>query len=145
MIDSRPAAGGRTSSLASLVKSCAWLALAVLVIWPAFAWFGHTRAEWMGVLASAIAAGICWLSGALALVTSYFANQTGNGVQGVLGGMLFRMGIPLAGGLLLDRQVPALAESGIFPMVLGFYLIVLVIETLLSLQFVSAGPNKAAS
>ena len=134
----------RSGSLSSLLVSCALLLAALLLIAPAFAWYGYSQAHWTGVLASAIAAALCGLGATLALVTAYVANRMGNGVQGVLAGMFFRMGIPLVGGLILDQQVKWLADAGVFGQVLGFYLFVLVIETLLSLRFVAPSGAPAA-
>ncbi|MEX2173440.1 MAG: hypothetical protein WD872_03705 [Pirellulaceae bacterium] len=57
-------------------------------------------------------------------------------IGGILGGMMFRMGLPLLAGIALQKTNEPLAEAGVFPMILGIYLVALVAETLLSLRFV---------
>ena len=141
-----PATPPRAGSILNLLVACALLTLAVLLVAPLFAWYAHGRSQSAGVTASFVAAGVCWLGGTLALVTAYVANRYGQGIQGVLAGMFFRMGLPLVCGLVLERQVPSLAAAGFFSLVLGYYLFVLPIETLLSLRFVnSTVRDKAAT
>ncbi len=54
--------------------------------------------------------------------------------------MLPRMGVPLAGALMLQMSPGPLAEAGVMYYLLVFYPITLAIETLLSLP-----PSKAPS
>jgi FtsH-binding integral membrane protein len=89
-----------------------------------------------GLAAAGIAALTCWLSGSLALVATYLGQRLGAALHGVLIGMFFRMGLPLVVGFVLQKSNPPLAEAGVLTMILALYLVALVTETLLSLQFV---------
>lgn len=126
-------------SVGVLVGSCAVLALALLPFAAGAAWYGYGRSGQMGLVAAGIAFGTCWLSGSLALAATFFGQRLGGALHGVLLGMIFRMGLPLAVGLVLQKNSPPLSEARVFLMILGLYLVALVVETLLSLQFVPRG------
>jgi hypothetical protein len=135
-------ASGRDSSIRSLLVACALVGLALLPVAAGIAWLGYARSGPVGVGAAAIAAGVCWLSACLALVTVFVGQRLDAGIQGILAGMLFRMGLPLAVAMAFKYNSPPLAEAGIFWMILGLYLVALVVETLLSLRFVpKKGPG----
>jgi hypothetical protein len=109
---------------------------------------GYGRSGWSGIAAAATAGLVCWLSASLALVSLFVSQRLKAPVQGVLVGMIFRMGLPLAAGMALNEAVPLLADAGVFWMILGLYLVALVVETLLSLRFVPAdniGQLKSAA
>jgi hypothetical protein len=63
-----------------------------------------------------------------------------NAVNGVLLGMLFRMGVPLGGGFALHQLSKGLAEAGVFGMILAYYFVTLFAETLLAVKLVA--PEK---
>ena len=131
------ATSGRSeSSLAGLLLGCAVLTVVLLVAGVGFGYYGAQRYGHEGVEAAAVAGGVCWLAGCLALVLTFVGSRRGWGVQSVLGSMGLRLGLPLVTGLLLQRLSPTLAEAGVFGMILGNYLIMLVAETLLSLKLV---------
>ena len=134
-------------SIASLIGSCAILATALLPFAAGAAWFGYASSGNLGLAAAAIAAGVCWLSGSLALVAAFVGQRLNAGIQGVLVGMIFRMGLPLGAGMVLERNSPPLAAAGVFHMILALYLVALVVETLLSLRFVpkSKAPAKSVA
>lgn len=123
------------------------LALALVPAGIAVGWICSRQLDSRAMLAAATAVGICWLSGSLALAAICFGTWLRLPVQGVLGGMLVRMALPLAAGLVLSRVSGPLAESNVFSMIVGVYLCGLVVETLLSLQFIPppASALKAAS
>ena len=129
-------ATSQRGSVGRLVGSCAVLALAILPFAAGVAWYGHGRFGMTGLIAAGIAAVTCWLSGSLALVATYLGQRLGAALNGVLIGMFFRMGLPLVVGFVLQKSNPPLAEAGVFTMILALYLVALVTETLLSLQFV---------
>jgi hypothetical protein len=87
-------------------------------------------------VSAAIGGGICWLAGALALSATYLCNQFHAPVQGVLVGMAFRMGLPLAGLIVLPQLGGPLGASSVTATVLGVYLVGLVAETVLALRMV---------
>jgi hypothetical protein len=63
-------------------------------------------------------------------------------VPGLLVGMLFRLGLPLAAIVLLPKMDGPLAVRGIATTILGVYLVTLVLETAVSVRMVT--PLSAA-
>ena len=126
------------ASLANFALGCSVLTVLLLVAGVGFGYYGSQRAGHTGILAAAVAGGVCWLAGCLALGLTFLGNRLQWGVQSVLGSMAVRLGIPMVAGLALQRLSPSLAEAGVFGMILGNYLIMLAAETLLSLKFVSS-------
>ena len=131
---------------ASAPAACGMLTLALLVVFPVFAWFGYSRHGMLGVQAATVAGSLCWAGGMLALLTVVVVRGSEKVLQRFLLGMFFRMGLPLVAGLDLKERGGDLAQSGVFEMILGFYLVALVVETVLSLRFVApAGKMTEAS
>lgn len=116
-----------------LGSSLVWLTVALLAVFPLFAWVARYQHGQWGLIAAAVAGGICWAGGAAALVCAALLNRS-SPVAGVLAGMLFRMGLPLAGGVILQQTHAELAAAGIFGTVVLYYLITLVVETTLSIR-----------
>lgn len=119
-----------------LPARCALLGLAVLVVFPlaayvAYSWHGTT-----GILAAAVAALLCWVGSTAALLLTALLRGPNQAAGALLGGMFFRMGVPLLGGLLMHTNVPTLSEANVFGLVLVFYLVTLVVETCLALPLV---------
>ena len=125
------------SKTASTSVACGALTLALLLVLPLFAWYGHSHHGMLGVQAAVVAGSICWAGGMLALLAVVVVRGTQKVLHGALAGMFFRAGLPLAAGVVLTSQGGDLAEAGVFGMILGFYLVTLVVETLLSLRFVA--------
>ena len=138
-------ANEQRGSLRSLLASCAVLAAVLAPLAAAIAWFAFGRSGWIGVAAAAIAGVVCWLSASLALAAVYLGQKLNNPIAGIIGAMFFRMGLPLAVGLAINQWHAPLAQAGCFLMILGLYLVALVVETILSLQFVPPAMQKAAS
>jgi hypothetical protein len=125
----------------SLVASCALIAAVVIPAGILSAWIVARRLDAQVLLAASLAVGVCWLAASLALVSTHVGARLGFPVQGLLVGMLFRMGLPLGAGVALSQNAP-LAELGIFGMILGVYLCALVVETVLSLRYVQPAPVR---
>ena len=71
---------------------------------------------------------------------------TGQAVNGVLLGMLFRMGIPLGCGFALHQLSEGLAKAGVFGIILAYYFVTLFAETLLAVKLVGpTGKQKNAT
>jgi hypothetical protein len=135
-------------SIGALVRSFAWLALALLPAGALAAWVCSPKLNELAAAAAIVAVGVCWFSGALALTATWLGNRIHYPVQGVLLGMFVRMGLPLVTGMVLDQLGGPLAEASVFSMIMGVYLCGLVVETILSLQFIqstSATALKVAS
>jgi hypothetical protein len=118
-----------------LALSVAILTAALVVAFPLFALYGHYRHGGWGLVAAAVAAVICWVSCSLALACVAILQPT-QPVAGVLGSMIFRMGIPMVSGLVLQHHHAELSEAGIFGTILLYYLLSLVVETLLSVRLI---------
>jgi hypothetical protein len=127
------------SSVMRLVGSCAVLCAAVA---PVAVLIGALAAGNLreGAFSALVAAGICCLASSLALVVGWLGNVLHLPVQGVLVGMLFRMGLPLMALLVLPQSGGPLASSNVAPTLLGVYLVTLVVETALALRLVP--PHK---
>ena len=57
--------------------------------------------------------------------------------------MVFRMGLPLVVGVILDRRGGPLSEAGVFGMIVAFYFVTLIVETWLAVRLVA--PARANS
>jgi hypothetical protein len=88
------------------------------------------------LISAAVGGGVCWTAGALALTATYLGNRFQAPVQGLLGGMVFRMGLPLAAILALPQLGGPVAASSVTTTILGVYLVALLGETLLALRMV---------
>jgi hypothetical protein len=132
-----PTSTKREQSPASLLLGCAVLTALLLLAGVGFGYYGNQRFGHAGVQAATIAGAVCWVAGCLALVLTFLGSRRNWGLGAVLGSMGIRLGLPLVTGLALQRLSPPLAEAGVFGMILGNYLIMLVAETLLSLKLIS--------
>ena len=129
-----------------LVGSCALLGVVLAAVAGAMAWFSGGIASPGTVQAAVVAWLVCFGAAALALVVTFAGQRTGRGVHAILASTIVRTGIPLVAVIVLQRSVPGLAAAGVFSMILGLYLCALLVETVLSLRFVSAAgglPKKA--
>ena len=106
------------------------LALAVVAV-PVGAWRASLHPE--GWTAALVAFGVVWFGFTLALILAVSAQHTPFFLHAQLGGMFFRVGLPLGTGLVLQTQNTVLAQAGIFPCLMILYLAGLVVETLLIL------------
>ena len=66
-------------------------------------------------------------------------------MNGVGLAMLIRMAIPMATGMFLTKRGGPLAEAGLFGMIVGFYLVGLLVETLLTVRLVNGFREEQAS
>src|SRR5207248_2524383 len=90
------------------------------------------------LLVASLAGIVCWISGGAALAIAAVTARLGTPVHGILLGMLFRMGLPLAAIVTFTRGYHALSAAGLAPTTLGVYLVALVAETLIMLRMVPA-------
>ena len=85
-----------------------------------------------GLAAAAVAAGLCLTGAGLALAASRRFREPDNAWQGVLIGMLLRMGVPLLSALPIQFCGGRLAEAGVLVYLVVFYPVTLFVETALS-------------
>jgi hypothetical protein len=112
------------------------LALALLVAYPIFAVLASSQRGVSAWTAAALAASICWFGATLAMLFTAWLRGPQGALYALLFGMFFRMGLPLIAGLMLSRKFVALEAAGFFGLILGFYLVALVVETLLVIPLV---------
>jgi hypothetical protein len=124
-----------------MLRSCAWLTLTVLIaLLIVGGVVGSTRGA-DGILAAVVAAGVCWFGSTAALVTTGYSGRTNQAVQGHLLGMFFRLGLPLICGLAFQKVGGRLADAGVFGLIVVFYLVTLVAETILALRLIKQHRN----
>ena len=81
-----------------------------------------------GLIASGIAAGICWFGSFGALVASQALTGPALMVVGVTLGMFLRMAVPLIFCLIIYLQPSALTRAGLVFYVLAFYMVTLAVD-----------------
>lgn len=116
-------------------------------VFPLIAWIGYNQYQQTGVNAVLIAALLCWVGSILGIIPSVLARnseQPEQGVNAVLMGMLVRMSIPLGGGFILHQSVEQLADAKILMFTLIYYLIALIVDTILALKFVRINNHNQA-
>ena len=123
-------------SVRVLIASLGWLAVAIVPAAFAVACLQEMAITRNAMLNAAIAASICWTGGSLALYATWLGNRLGMPVQAVLGGMFFRLGIPLVGIATAPHLQRAVGLTGLGMTILGVYLITLIAETALALRLV---------
>ena len=123
---------------------CLLLSLAVGLAYPLIGLAASQKFGQTGWLAALVAALVCWFGSTTALVLTALLRGPQTALYSLLFGMVFRMGLPLVAGVVLSQQSPRLAAAGVFGCIVGFYLVTLVAETLLSLPLVQgpAGPRR---
>src|SRR6187551_3457893 len=92
-----------SSSWMSLAASCAVLSLCVAPAAILAAWISSRQWSADTLLAAGIGGGICLLAGCLALAATFLGNRWNSPIQGVLAGMLFRLGLPLIALVMLPK------------------------------------------
>lgn len=116
-----------------LATQSAVLLLAVAAAYALVAPVSSLASGTSGLLAAAVAAGLCWLGAEAAMALRWLCRGTRYALWGSMGGMLPRMGIPVAWGLVLQIRSSVLAEGGLLLYLIAFYPVTLAVETLLSL------------
>jgi hypothetical protein len=129
------------SSWTSLAMSCALLALCIAPAAAIAARISTQQWSMETLRAAAIGGAICWVAASFALTATYLGNRLQSPVQGVLAGMVFRLGLPLAALLVLQKVEHAAIPPGTRGTILGVYLVALVVETGLALRMIAIQPR----
>ena len=115
-------------------------------VFPLIAWIGYEQYQQTGFNAVLIAALLCWVGSIIGMIPAILVRDSERpeqGVNAVLMGTLIRMSIPLGGGFILHQSVEKLADAKILMFTLIYYLIALIVDTILALKFVQANkPNQ---
>ncbi|PQO42933.1 hypothetical protein C5Y93_24735 [Blastopirellula marina] len=117
------------------------LTIAVALPTPLLAWYAHTQHGAIGIQAVLFAAMICWGSslGALTLIVTY--RRSPYAMHAAMAGIGLRTGIPLAIGAFLKQAEGPLAEAGVFGMIMAYYLLTLLVETVLAARLLQSAAN----
>ncbi len=134
----------QSHSAGELIRAGVWLTVAVAICLPASVWWGHEYAGQSGVLAAAVAAGLCWLGSLLAVFVRTLFSKPQDAVSATLGAMLARMIIVLGGALAIGSTVPSLAEAAFGGQVIVFFLLTLAVETVLAVRWVQSLQSEGA-
>ena len=133
----------------NLVLSILILAVTLAVVSGVAGYVTSQRVGQVAYAASALAAVVVWLAGSLGLLVTMHAPGNQASVTALLMAMLLRIGLPLgtvviltqlgtqAGGDTPVGWVARLGEAGFFGLVVVHYLVALMIETVLSVRWLS--------
>ncbi|MCA9124201.1 MAG: hypothetical protein H6822_34140 [Planctomycetaceae bacterium] len=116
-----------------------------IITFPAFAIYGNQAHGRAGIVASVVAAFTCWVAGVVALAFVSAFRRSHNAFNGVGLAMVCRMMIPMAVGFVATKLSGPLAEAGVFGMIVGFYLVGLLVETLLAVRLVNSFTEERVS
>lgn len=120
----------------SVAVALGWLSLGMIAAFPLLAIWKFNQHGVPGVAAVGVAFLLCFISAALALVVTGNSLSSTNAGPGLLLSILLRTGTPLLGGFLLASSVSPLASAGILGIVLLYYLVALVLETMISVLMI---------
>ena len=73
-----------------------------------------------------------------ALLTTARQPEQEKAVTNILLAIFFRTGLPLGAGFLLQGAGGELAQAGVFGMILCYYLVALLVETILSVRLIGS-------
>jgi hypothetical protein len=130
------------SSAKSLLASCALLGIVIAPFSVLVATVCRRELSGASLFVAAVAGGVCWFAASTALTATWLGNRFQAPVQGMLLGMLFRMGVPLAAVVGLPQAGGVFAANGLAVTILGVYLAALLTETLLAVRMIA--PLSAA-
>lgn len=119
----------------SLVRALLVMSLVLLAAFPAIGGWGYWSYGKPGLITATVAGLSCWVGGVLGFAVS-LPFQGLQAVNGVLAGMLVRMTVPMvvALGLLMSRS--ELLGVDRLPLLVVYYLVALVVDTILSVRAV---------
>ena len=128
----------------SLVSACVRLALCVSGCFLVVGFLSYLKAGVEGLIAAAVAATVCWAAATAALLITGWLRDSPRATYGMLLASVPRLGVPLVAGAGLNRLGGRLADAGVFGWIVVFYLLTLIIETLLSLSLERKGTQASS-
>lgn len=139
--------GRRVGKIAapSLALACLLLAVVVALAAAGAGYWAFARRGSLGATAVGVAAVTCWLAATAALLLTGSLRNTPHAVSGILGGTLVRMLLPLAVAVGCQVSAPAITQAGLFGYLLLFFLLTLVVETLLLVWLLRLGRLRSSS
>lgn len=141
----KPVTAATATRPLSLSRAAILLVAVFGIAFPAFAFYGHQTHGQSGVWAATVAAVVCLGAGLTALTFLALFSAPQQAFNGVGLAMLFRMAIAMAAGIVLTKLGGPLAEADVFGMIVGFYLVGLLVETMLAVRLVSGVREEQGS
>ena len=119
----------------SLVQACSILGLVIFALVLVAAAYGYSLHQLPGVWAALVAGLVLGVPTLAALVlTITFGGEGPQAVTGLLGGVILRTAVPFGGLIFLPQAFPWLKDAGFPAMILGMFLPVLGLETILAVR-----------
>lgn len=125
--------------------ACLLLAVAAALAGLVVGYFAYVQ-QGLAVLRAALVADVvCWLSATAALLLAGSLRNTPHAVSGILGGTLLRLLPPLAAASVCSVVTPEISQAGLFGYMVLFFLLMLVVETLLLVWLLGFGRRSLVS
>jgi len=137
--------GSKLSLICRVVIAIVVMSSVMLVALIGLAGWGWMHYRALGVVAAIVACGSCWVSVLVAQGTPLLFRDPQAATQGILLGMLFRMGLPLLVAVTLMQSRSVLLSAGVMGMLVTAYLSGLFVETLLSWWIAETTTGASAS
>jgi hypothetical protein len=112
-----------------LVAQAAALCALLAGLWCVVAPLAYSLSGVAGLWAAAVGAGATLLGGFIALLLAATCYGPAAPMYGMLLGMMARMVVPMAIGVIVQLRVELLADAGMIFYLLGFYMATLALET----------------
>ncbi len=98
-----------------------------------------------GIASVALAFGICFVAGLAAYALAVYTVGTPQAMPGMMGGMLFRTGLPIVAGILGITASSQLKAAGFMGHCLVLFLVGLVCEVILNLRLIQSADRLRAT
>jgi hypothetical protein len=131
--------------IAALWKGGLILAGILAVAAGGLALFVRQQHGMAGVQSVGLAYGVCLIGALLAYAIAVFTVGTPNAMAGLMGGMLFRTGLPIVAGTVGVNTNRQLAEAGFMGHCMALFLVALVSEVALNVRLIKRAEKKTTS
>lgn len=134
-----------TPDFKKVVRYCALLSMLAVVYYPIPACIAIMKYGVDGLAAAVLAGGACWIGSVAGLAVIGLTKGPQTGVQGILGGKLLGMGLPLATIAAVQiTGIPA-AHGGILILAVIYFLPTLAVQTILAVRLIGTGGSRSTS
>ena len=123
--------------------ACGQLTAAMLIAVAVMGWLAHRSHGSEGLLASAVAGGVCWLGALLALLAISRTRGGKRAVTGILISMACREGFVLCAFLVLRQWSDKIGQSKLVLHLLPYYGTALVVGTVLIIRLIQRTESGA--
>lgn len=127
----------------SVVRALLVMTGVLVVAFPAIGGWGYWAYGEAGLVTAGIAGLACWVGGAMGFAVSLPFRGL-QAVNGVLAGMLVRMTVPMVVALGLLMSGSKLLSVDRLPLLVVYYLVALVVDTILAVRAVNDGARGSS-